>query len=131
MRGGISMKIKKMMMGAMFLLTGTMFLCACGNDESEKMTGYPSGEVQKEYVMVNDAIYCYSGKTQESLEQIEEKGYAKAGEISICDNTKIPEANFTAAQIDEGTIIYVREKDEEYIYLEMEDKELLVFQKQE
>ena len=115
----------------MIFLTSMMFLCACGNDESEKMTGYPSGEVQKEYVMVNNVLYCYEGKTQESVKQIEEKGYIKVGEISICDNTKIPEANFTAAQIDEGTIIYVREKDEEYIYLEMEDKELLVFQKQE
>ena len=144
MLGGITMNMKKIMIGIMLGVSFSVFFCACGKEEDlgngnniskatgeeDVSTGYPSGEVQREYVMVNDVLYCYEGKTQESIEQIGEKGYTKAGEITLCDNTKIPETNFTAAHLDTGTAIYTNEKEVEYIYLEVEDGELLVFQKQ-
>lgn len=136
------MKTKKVIMRIMLGISFTTFLCACGKEEGlendnvskaskeeEKTTGYLAGEVQREYVMVNDILYCYLGKTQENVEQIEAKGYTKIGEISLCDNTQIPETNFTAAHLDTGTVIYANEKEDEYIYLEM-DGELIVFQKQ-
>lgn len=96
-------------------------------EDTMESTGYPSGEVQKEYVMVNDTLYSYGGKTLETLEQIEEKGFVYVGKVAICDNEKIPEANFSAAQIEPGTKIYAKDEKKDYIYLEVDGK-LLVFE---
>lgn len=98
-------------------------------DDTMESTGYLSDEVQREYVKVNDILYCYSGKTSESLEQIEAKGFVLVGKVALCDNEKIPEMNFTAAQIEKGTVIYANENEKDYIYLEI-DGELLVFEEE-
>lgn len=98
-------------------------------DDTMESTGYLSDEVQREYVKVNDILYCYSGKTSESLEQIEAKGFVLVGKVALCDNEKIPEINFTAAQIEKGTVIYANENEKDYIYLEIDGK-LLVFEEE-
>lgn len=138
------MKMRKLIISVMCGIGVMLSFTGCGKDESkpsqassekeviaqnsEGSTGYQEGEVEKEYVMVNDVLYCYQGKTEESIEQIESKGYASVGEISLCDNTKIPEKNLEAAHVEKGTVVYANEKEKEYIYLEIED-ELFVFQK--
>ena len=89
---------------------------------TESSTGYPSGMVQRPYVMVNDILYvCYVQTTVEPEPTVYSPDeYVKAGEITVRDDWNYPNDNFKSAHVTIGAGIYVNNNEElnEVIFVE-------------
>ena len=99
-------------------------LCGCTTNNEKKVaqgsTGYPSGTMQIECVMVDDQLFQYSNEGW--LTSIPE-GYEKAGSVLEVDNDNYPTENFNAGRLSVGDEIYVMSDSEEMetIYVKYED----------
>lgn len=108
-------------------------LCGCGgqNDKevstTQESTGYPGGEVQRQYVMVDGTLYVYDDNgTVDALPA----GYAENGTIEKISNSEIPDENYEASQMETGLTIYVKEG-EALIYVGDEEQGYQCFKVQE
>lgn len=74
-------------------------------------TGYPSGEVQWEFVFYGSTLYVYS---DEYLTQLPEDAQEVGAVVSV-DNLNLPDTEFEASRLEVGTKIYTRSTSGELI----------------
>lgn len=73
-------------------------------------TGYPTGQLQREYVYVEGTLYQSAFEIAELPQNAE-----RIGEVSKIDNEKYPDENFEASYLEIGTPIY---KSGDMVYIE-------------
>ncbi len=101
------------------LLAGVMLCCAlalgsCGKSqpdpaetapESEgtgEPTGYPEGNVQREYVFADGRLFVYGDAFETALPG----GLRLLGTVQISDGTRVPDVDLAAANVPLGAEIY-------------------------
>lgn len=105
-------------------MTICFFLMGCtpnsGEQVAQESTGYPSGTVQMECVMVSDQLFQYSDEGW--LNSIPE-GYEKVGTVLEVDNDNYPTENFHAGRLSVGDEVYAELNSEEMkvIYVKYKD----------
>ena len=123
---------------AFILLIAATFLSGCTNQPvatesssediveitTEASTGYPSGMVQRPYVMVNDILYvCYVQTTVEPEPTVYSPDeFAKIGEITVRDDQNYPNDNFKSAHVTVGAGVYVNNNEERKEVIFVEEK---------
>lgn len=104
---------------AVFMLSLTA--CAMKNNSgmATEPTGYSDGRFEVSYLYMNGKLYqpalhYYSfEKRSEAEKYLEEKGYEAVGKITKCDPYRLPDADYTATDLEVGTALYYSEKDDE------------------
>ncbi len=101
----------------MCLLTIVLGISGCTQQIDEKEssmapTGYPEGEIQREYVYYDDTLYVYSDSCRASLPE----NCELAGEVLIVDNMNLPQEDFAAARLAVGDEVYTV-TDQELLYV--------------
>ena len=86
------------------------------NEETVMPTGYPDGELQKEYIFWNGNLYTYDVVLVKNLP---EDAY-KIGEVVKEDTINYPDENLEASHIEVGVAVYA-EKSGQYLYVEKSD----------
>ncbi len=86
------------------------------NEETVMPTGYPDGELQKEYIFWNGNLYTYDVVLVKNLL---EDAY-KIGEVVKEDTINYPDENLEASHIEVGVAVYT-EKSGQYLYVEASD----------
>lgn len=86
------------------------------NEETVMPTGYPDGELQKEYIFWNGNLYTYDVVLVKNLP---EDAY-KIGEVVKEDTINYPDENLEASHIEVGVAVYA-EKSGQYLYVETSD----------
>ena len=70
--------------------------------EHTEPTGYPTGQLQQEFVFYSGNVYVYAVSYVESLPE----DYVKVGEILSVDNQNMPSSDFQAANLKVGEAVY-------------------------
>lgn len=110
------------------LMIVLMGICGCGQQTGEKEsstapTGYPSGEVQREYVYYEDTLYVYADRYETSLPE----NCELVGEVLSVDNTKLPQEDFQASRLKVGNEVYAV-TDENILYVKAGEERFECFE---
>ena len=93
-------------------------------------TGFPSGEVQREFLFYNGTLYVYGYEYYIDVneEEISNKwdGYKYVGKVEKTSDTKTPNEEFEAAHLNIGASIYANAADDSKIIVF--DKEVKMFE---
>lgn len=102
-----------------FLVMGLLSLSACSSENNadtantsettEGETGYPSGEVQRPYLVYEGELYQHTFENRKiSKDKISEEypGYEYVASIEKISNKEMPDEELEASRFSEGTEIY-------------------------
>lgn len=113
--------------GVIFMV---MILCVgCGSAEKkqqvnesgtveQQQTGYPTGEVQMMYIMVNENLYTYADLKYADVTEsfiTDDDRYEYYGDVKKEDNMNMPTKDLEASKISVGAKVYKAKKDDEKI----------------
>ena len=108
------------------LLACTIMLTGCAPDGSAgesvsdpvlSPTGYPSGEIQRQYVMVNGNSYIGTGGNKTTLPD----GYILYGSIATEQNVELPKNDLEGVHVSVGTEVYYKPDETEKVYCKFSD----------
>ncbi len=119
-------RIKKYILFIMSALVVLFAFCSCSADDSienvteavEETTGYESGTIQFQTVMINNCLYVYG---DEGWLSVIPETYELYGEIKEENNEDYPTEELHASRIAVGQKVYVNSNDYGYIYVQNED----------
>ncbi len=123
---------RKLIVALVMVFMLSFVLCSCGSgdstdsntdnntdtgieDDTEESTGYESGTIQRQTVMVNGNLYVYDDEGQVS--EIPDS-YELYGEIAEENNDEYPSEELHASRISAGQKVYVNSDNDEYIYVQ-------------
>ena len=94
-------------------------------EAAEGQTGFPAGEIQWRYVMVNGTVYESKPQPVDAIPE----GYYLIGEVQRTLTSEMPSEDFEGVHIPVGTFVYALEKDSSQILLQYtnEDSRWWVF----
>lgn len=88
------------------------------DDTTEASTGYPTGTVQRSYIMVNDVLYVDSDS--ETVSRLPDS-FISIGTVSEDNIYEKPSANFEASRIEKGTMVYANPESYDTLYIPVSD----------
>ena len=120
--------LKILIVIGLLLLTGCVNTITYNEEETDAPelteevpeTGYPQGEVDRDYIMIDDILYIRV-EGRGSHYSVEREGYILNGEIKVNNNRQKPKNNYEGCHVEEGSKIYINSEQKEIIYVE--DKE--------
>ena len=108
------------LLACIIMLTG----CAADGSDGESLsgtvlspTGYPSGEIQRQYVMVNGNSYIGAVGNKTTLPD----GYILYGSIATEQNTELPKNDLEGVHVSVGTEVYYNPDETEKVYCKFSD----------
>lgn len=123
-----------LLLAALLILCGMLCLSACQSAQasdgtapgqtqgtetaSTKPSGFPDGNVQREYVFVNNQLFVYDDDYQETLPSDLEL----LGTVRQSDGTKLPDSELAAANVSVGASVYgPKGASGDYLYVQISD----------
>lgn len=86
-------------------------------EDDTSPTGYPEGEIQRQYVMVNGNSYIGIGGNKTTLPD----GYILYGSIAAEHNVELPKNDLEGVHVSVGTEVYYNPDETEKVYCKFSD----------
>ena len=91
-------------LAAFFLMLLMISLLWACHKEELVPTGYPSGEVQRPFLVYHGTLYVYADELLEHTAL--PLNCSEIGRIASVDNKNMPQEDFAASRMDVGTVLY-------------------------
>ncbi|MBE6616981.1 MAG: hypothetical protein E7627_03410 [Ruminococcaceae bacterium] len=113
------------------LISSTISLLSCtdkdvptpsSNETEEKVgTGFPSGQIQREYIYYDGVVWVYDSYTPNAQKlKVLPDGYTLVGQTLIEDSYEIPSEDFHTAHVEPGRNVYASSLGDA-LYIELKD----------